>query len=70
MESDLPLNTYAVGYVPVSHAEPLQDDAKRGPGLYPDMLLPKLSNAVIDVERDFWCSFWKSFAAEKRLKGL
>lgn len=58
VESDLPLNTYAVGYVPVSHAEPLQDDAKRGPGLYPDMLLPKLSNAVIDVERDFWCNFW------------
>ena len=57
VESELPINTYSVGYVPVLHAEKLQDDEHRGPGLYPDMLLPKKHDAVIDDERDFWCHF-------------
>lgn len=58
IESDLPMNAYSVGYVPVTHSEKIQDDLKRGPGLYPDMLIPKLINAPIDVEKDYWSSFW------------
>lgn len=57
IESEIPVNIYSVGYVPVLHAEKLQDDGHRGPGLYPDMLLPKKADAIIDHERDFWCSF-------------
>ncbi len=57
LESELPIELYSVGYVPVIHAEKLQDDEHRGPGLYPDMLLPKKKDAVIDDEADFWCHF-------------
>lgn len=57
VESQLPLKTYSVGMVPVLHAEKLQDDGHRGPGLYPDMLLPKKNDAIIDDEQDFWCHF-------------
>ena len=57
VESELPVTAYSVGYVPVLHAEKLQDDEHRGPGLYPDMLIPKKVDAVIDDEQDFWCHF-------------
>ncbi len=57
VESELPIKAYSVGYVPVLHAEKLQDDEHRGPGLYPDMLIPKKVDAVIDDEQDFWCHF-------------
>jgi len=57
VETDLPISGYTVGNVPVMHAERVQDDAKRGPGLYPDMLIPKKTDAEISRERDAWCSW-------------
>lgn len=64
VETDLPIKAYTVGNVPVMHAEPAQDDDNRGPGLYPDMLLPKMTDAVIDTEWDAWCS-WDFERGEK-----
>ncbi len=57
VETDLPISAYTVGNVPVLHVQKLQDDAGRGPGLYPDLLIPKKTDAPVERVRDAWCAW-------------
>ena len=53
---DLPLSTYLVGYVPVLHTDTAGFESSRGPGLFPDILLPKKTNPDLVQEGAPWGS--------------
>ena len=51
---ELPLSTYLVGYVPVLHTDTAGFGPCRGPGLFPDVLLPKKTNPELVREGAPW----------------
>lgn len=53
-ECELPLSTYYVGYVPVLHTDTEDFGPCHGPGLFPDMLLPKATNPELVYEGAPW----------------
>lgn len=63
IDSDLDLryvSEYLVGYVPVTRATYVDTDEfydRKTPGLYPDMLLKRKTNAEVDND-GYWCSRW------------
>lgn len=60
VETDLDtrlISEYAVGYVPVVRADFLHSDGyfeRKTPGLYPDMLIKRTTNAPIDFDDNTW----------------
>lgn len=53
-ESQLPLSTYLVGYVPVLHTDTDGFGPAPAPGLFPDMLLPKATNPALVRKEAPW----------------
>ena len=64
--TELPINSYYVGYVPVIHADLDEVKPVQPIGLYPDMLVPKKVNAEL-IKKEAWSSRFYFEADDKLL---